>query len=215
MITKGFNKMKKLILSVISLILSISLVACSGGTAAVSSSSLQSSDSQSEQSPDSSSISSVEVDENLITVDITLPASFFENKTEEEIKKDDDGNYKKITINDDGSVTFTMTKAKHAQLLKNMQEEFLINFSEMVESEDFPYITAIDCSKDFSKVTISVDGVKYKDIFFDVSPLAVGLSIMMYQSFAGESNATCTIDTVDNQTNEIIDSVVYPDVLKK
>ena len=54
---------------------------------------------------------SISVDENLITVEVTMPAAFFEDETPEEIQANaKEQGVISCTINDDGSVTYKMTK---------------------------------------------------------------------------------------------------------
>ena len=70
--------------------------------------------SQTENTSGNNNSDAMEVDENLLTVDITLPASFFENQSEEEIKEQAlENGCTECVINDDGSVVYTMTKKAH------------------------------------------------------------------------------------------------------
>ena len=108
--------MKRLLAAILVLAMVLSLCACGE----------QKTTSQNEQPPaesmadttDSSESTAIEVDEGLLNVEVTLPASFFEDESEEEIKAAAEENgFSKCTINEDGSVTYKMTKAKHKEML--------------------------------------------------------------------------------------------------
>ena len=154
--------------------------------------------------------SGIQVDEKLLNVDITLPASLFED--DEDFDADtyaQEQGFIKAVVNEDGSVTITMTKAKYNELLKELTEELNSSFAEMVEAEDTPYIKEITHNDDFSVVNVKVNREAYESAF-DFTPLAIGLSTMIYQAFL-EMDNHCEINMVDADTGDIIKTVVYPD----
>ena len=96
--------MKKLVSLLLTLALMMSLVACGGGSETQTNGNA-SAEKETENS------AGVQVDEGLLNVDVTLAASFFEDQTEEEIKAEAKENgYSDCKINDDGSVTYTLSK---------------------------------------------------------------------------------------------------------
>lgn len=199
--------MKKKILSFLlagSLILS--LAACGGGGA---------------QSAASGSASSsgggMEVDENLLTVDITMPASLFEGTDMTTFDPDAyaaEQGFKKAVVNEDGSIKVTMSKAKHKELVADMLKNIETSFNDMVKAEDSPYITAIDHTKDFDVVKISVDKTGYDAAGFVTAfiPLAIYMQVAFYQTLANVE-ARCEIQFVDAAAGTVIESVTYPDAL--
>ena len=181
----------------------LSLSGCGGGSAA--------------QSSASSSGGGVEVDENLLSVEITLPASFFEGtdmSTFDTKAYAAENGFKKAVVNEDGSITVTMSKSKHKEIMADMTKNVTDSFDGMVKAEDSPYITAIDYSKDFTSVKISVDKAGYDDAGFAAAfiPFGVYMQVAVYQMFANVE-AHCEIQIIDAATNAVIDSVVYPDAM--
>ena len=80
--------------------LALSLVACGGKD-----------DSKKESETNNDKI---EVDENLLTVELTIPADFVGETTQEELNQTaKEEGLKSITLNEDGSATYVMTKKKH------------------------------------------------------------------------------------------------------
>lgn len=169
-----------------------------------------SSEQPSAKQPSADNTNSIETDEKLLTVDITLPASLFEG--EENFDADAyaaEQGFTKAVVNADGSITVTMTKAKYNELIDEMTTELETTFGELVGGEDTPYIKDITHSKDFTTVEVKVDRAAYENAF-DLTPMTIGFSTMMFQMFL-EIEYHCEISIVDNDTGAIINTVVYPD----
>ncbi len=164
---------------------------------------------------DAPNLGDVEVDNKLLTVDITLPASFFEDLSDFDADAyAEENGFKKAVINEDGSVVVTMTKTKHAQLMDDTTKEIEASFSEMYGSEDTPYIKKIEHADDFSEINIVVDRSGYEagGIMAAFVPLQVYLQSSVYQIFSG-SEIRSEISFVDEANGSVIESVVYPDDL--
>lgn len=205
--------MKRAISLALSMAMLLSLTSCGGGNSNGSSSA----QSSASQSSTSSSGGGIEVDENLLTVDITFPASFFEGEDMSAFDPDayaEEQGFNNAVLNEDGSVTVTMTKAKRNELMAEMDESAEEAYSEMVQSEETPYITEIKHSDSYDKVDIIVDRQGYENaglasVFI---PITVYFPAAFYQMFSGD-NPRCEISFVDAETGETIESVVYPDAL--
>lgn len=193
--------MKRIITLLVVLVLSLLLISC--GTEAK----------ETAATDQKASDSSVKVDENLVTVDITVPAEFYEDQDmttfdPEQYAKDNE--YKKVVVNDDGSVTLTMTKARHKALLKEMRATIDESYQELLEDTDIPYIESVDHDKNFTTVIVQVDRDGYDNAFLDMTPLMVGFQAMLYQTFAGEElHSEITMKYSDD--GEEISTTVYPD----
>ena len=156
----------------------------------------------------------ITVDKSLLSVDITLPSALIDDVSdfnEEEYIAENEG-IKAAKINEDGSVTLTMTKKKHEEIVSEMKEEVTTSLSELTESEDTPYIKEVEYNKDFKQVMLSVDREAYEDAF-DLTPLFVGILVGTYQAYAGEEFYTEVI-IKDVDTGIEINSIVYPDALE-
>lgn len=156
----------------------------------------------------------IETDEKLLSVDITLPASMFEGQDMTTFDADAYANeqgFSAAKVNDDGSITVTMSKAKHKELLEEMANSLDTSFAEFVNGESTPYIKEISHNDDFTAVTMKVDKAAYENAF-DFTPLAIGMSVAMYQAFI-EAEYHVEISIVDAATGETINSITYPDAL--
>ena len=156
----------------------------------------------------------IETDEKLLSVDITLPASMFEGQDMTNFDADAYANeqgFSAAKVNEDGSITVTMSKTKHKELLEEMAISLETNFAEFVNGENTPYIKEISHNDDFTAVTMKVDKAAYESAF-DFTPLAIGMSVAMYQAFI-ETEYHVEISIVDVATGETINSITYPDAL--
>ena len=155
---------------------------------------------------------SINTEEKLFTVEITLPASMFEG---EDMSDFDTVEYAKengfisATLNADGSITITMSKAKHNELLVEMSKSLEDTFSGYVDAADTPYIKEITHNGDFSSIVIKVNKEAYEHAF-DFTAFAVGISAMYYQAFL-DMEYHVEVSIVDVDTGDTISTTNYPD----
>lgn len=158
---------------------------------------------------------SLEVDKGLLNVEITLPASFFEEEedNDEIIASAKADGVKDVIVNDDGSLTYKMSKSKHKEMLAELKESLLETVDEIKDSEDFASIKDIEYNKSFTEFTVLVDGEMFEDSIDGFATLSIGMSAMFYQLFIGTNveDNKITIDIEDDASGEVIDTVVYPD----
>lgn len=161
------------------------------------------------------------VDENLLSVDITLPASFLEL---EEMDVDDviekaekEEGIKEVVQNEDGSITYTISKAKHKELMKDLARDINEEIKEIKTDDDFVSIQDIEANDSFSKFTMKVNREKFENSLDGFAALGLALQGMLYQVFDGgdKDDIQVTIDITDADTGELIDTVIYPDDLEK
>lgn len=159
---------------------------------------------------------SIQTDEKMLSVDITIPASFWEGTDMATFDPEtyvEENNFKKAVINEDGSVTVTMSKARHTEVMSEMETSVEENLVEMIGAEQTPYIKDITYDKNFEKVTVSVDRAEYENAFIDMTPLMVGITVSLYQAFK-ENEPYCEVVIEDAATKEVIQSTIYPDALE-
>ncbi|MDG5471372.1 DUF4352 domain-containing protein [Jeotgalibacillus sp. ET6] len=161
---------------------------------------------------------SVEVDKGLLNVELTIPASMFEGEDIDQViaEAKEDG-VKEATKNDDGSVTYKMSKSAHKEMMQEFAVSMKESLDEMVTSEDFVSIKAVDHNKSFDKFTLTVDQEAYENSFDGFGIFALGMSGMFYQVYDGKDmeSAKVTISLVDEATQEEFDTLVYPDDMEE
>ncbi|WP_440896380.1 hypothetical protein ACS127_17945 [Amphibacillus sp. Q70] len=160
----------------------------------------------------------IEVDKGLLNVEVTIPASFLDDDSDiDEIKAEAEKmGVTEITTNDDGSLTYKMPKSVHKEWLKQTADEIDATIQELVSSDDFVSIRDVEVNNDYSKFNMVVDRETFEDSLDGFATVALGVSGTMYQYISGTNSDdyNVTIDVVDESSGEVIDSIVFPEVLE-
>ena len=163
---------------------------------------------------------SISVDENLITVEVTMPAAFFEDETPEEIQSNaKEQGVISCTINDDGSVTYKMTKAKRREMLNGFKkaiDDTIQDYTSGGENAPSSY-KSISYNSKVTQFDVRVDRAAYENSFFD--SLYVMSFYMLggyYQIFDGvpEDQVNVIVNYIDDSTGEIIETGSYQDAME-
>jgi len=202
--------MKKMLMVILMAVLSI-VTACS-----------TSNDSNKEEKQDGKKAEetggALEVDKGLLSVEVTIPATFMEGEDIDnvvaEAKKD---GIKDVTKNEDGSVTYKMSKAEHKKMMKEMKTNVTTYVEELVNDEDFASIQDIKHNGSFSEFTVVVDKATFENSFDGFATLGLAMSGMYYQAFDGTNadKLNVTVHSEDASTGEIFGTAVYPDALEE
>ncbi|NMH68064.1 hypothetical protein HF072_04660 [Bacillus sp. RO3] len=161
---------------------------------------------------------SVDVDKKLFNVEVTLPASMFEGQNVEDIKAEaKENDIKEVTENEDGSITYKMSKSVHKEMMKEISSGIKETVEETKNSEDFVSISDIKYNDSFSEFTMVVDKEAYENSMDGFATMTLGMSGMLYQMYDGvsEDDYSVTIKMQDETTGEVFDEVVYPDALEE
>lgn len=126
----------------------------------------------------------IETENGILTATITIPADLAGDVTQEDLDAKAGVSYIYGKKNDDGSVTYKMTKAQHKAMLDTLTKSFEESFAGYVEGDDYAF-TKIEHNKDFTQfeVTCSVSKLGLAESF---SALAFYMTGGMYGVFSGE-----------------------------
>ena len=151
-------------------------------------------------------IGDVEVDENLFTLELTIPAEYVGETTQEELDATAKENgYKSITLNDDGSATYVMSKKQHREMMEEMAANINDSLSDMVGSEDYPNITEITTNDDFTEFTITTTSTELS-LNESFSVIVYYMYGGMYNIFNGTPIDNVHVDFVNADSGEVIGS---------
>ena len=153
------------------------------------------------------SYSSIEVDENLLTVEISVPATFVgDNITQEDVDKSvQENGYISGKVNSDGSVTYKMTKGKHKKLMAKIRDTIDTQMSDMVSSEDYPNIVSVVANDDYTSFTITTKSTEL-GMIESMSTLVFYMYGGMYSAFSGEQVDNIHVDFVNEESGQVIQS---------
>lgn len=192
--------MRKIIVLLLVIAMSICFASCSSGEPSAN-----------ENTSATSSTTTTEiVDENLLTVEITVPASMFDedNQPSNELSEEQkEQGFKSVKINEDGSVTYTMSKASFKDYKEKLKASTEDTFNNL--GSEYSFIQKVDYDSNFSVVKLYVDEASYSQGLNFMCIMAVGYSANMYQAYTNEE-VKCTVEVYNNANSELIESATYP-----
>lgn len=181
--------------------LALCLTACGGGAASTTAAGSDAAAST------SASEDGLNVEKNLFSVTLTYPASMVdEGTTQDSLNNEISGidGIKSATLNEDGSVTYIMTKAYHKQIVDDMGQTIDESMAEMVGSEDYPNFTNVEANEDYTVFTVTT---KSKALSLDesLSLLQFYTEGAFYSVVSGNDADSIHVDFVNADTGEVID----------
>ena len=210
--------MKKKIVTIL-LISSLTLTACGSNNQVQSSSApstqtVEEADTQGTENDISelNAIGDIDVDKNLFDVTITVPADLVGDTTQEELDaKAADSDIHSITLNDDGSATYVMSKSQHKKMMQELADNINSTLSDMVGSEDYPNFTDIKVNSDFTNFTVTTTSTEL-DLTDSISIMGFYMYGGMYAIFNGSDVGNIHVDFVNADSGEIINSADSSDM---
>ena len=127
-------------------------------------------------------IGDVQVENGIMTVSLTVPADLAQNITQETIDAGIGTQYQAAFRNQDGSITYKMTKEQHQAMLEQLAVSFDNSLQEMIDDEKYT-ISNITRNNDFTVFDISLDGAEPS-----VSDSFAAFSLYMYGELYGVFN---------------------------
>ena len=181
----------------LSIIICLSLVGCGGS----------SNDTQQNIEEDSKSeeTQSIEVDEGLLNVEITVPPDFLEEGTTQETLDETakEEGIKSITLNDDGSATYIMSKSKHDEMMAGIRESIDESMAEMIDPETYPTFVEVTSNDDYTHFTVKLSS---NEVGLSESISVLGFYMLggLYNAFNGTPVDDVTVSFVNADTGDII-----------
>ena len=145
------------------------------------------------------------VEQNLFSVTLTIPAEYAEDITQAELEdlENTDKGVKSATLNEDGSVTYVMTKQKHKELMEEITKTIDKALEEMIGSESTPNITGVEASQDYSEFVITTKNTEI-DLNESFSTMVLYFYSAMYDVWNGTSKDSTHIVFKNEETGDII-----------
>ena len=154
------------------------------------------------------------INKGIVTVDVTLPVSFFIDSTEEQlIAEAKENGILETVVNKDDSVTYTMSKLKYNETMKEIGDSIVSTIDEIVNSGDYTSIKEISYNKDFTEFDVKVNRQQYEAGFDGFAIIGLVIVSTYYSAFEGNSreDLKTIFNMVDETTGEIYDTAIYPD----
>ncbi|GAE29783.1 hypothetical protein [Halalkalibacter hemicellulosilyticus] len=151
-------------------------------------------------------------------VEITIPASFLEGEdVESAIEEAKAEGIEEVEENEDGSLTYIMSKSTHDELMEEIEASLQESIEEMKTSEDFVSISDVSANSAFSEFTVVVDQEMYENSFDGFAILGLAIGGLYYQLFDGvdPEQYAVTVQLEDEQSGEVFDTITFPDALEE
>ncbi|KYG91894.1 hypothetical protein [Metasolibacillus sp. FSL K6-0083] len=151
-------------------------------------------------------------------VEIKLPASFLEGQNVEDvIANAKEEGISEVTKNEDGSLTYKMSKDKHKEMMQELEDGILESIEEIKSTDNFPSIKDVDYDKKYTEFTLTVEKEKFEGSFDAIASFGLAIAGMYHQIFSGANaeDYKVTIHYKDEANGEIFDTTVYPDDLNE
>ena len=127
-------------------------------------------------------IGDVQVENGVMTVSLNVPADLAKNIRQETVDAGIGTQYQAASRNQDGSITYKMTKEQHQAMLEQLAVSFDNSLQEMIDDEKYT-ISNITRNNDFTVFDISLDGAEPS-----VSDSFAAFSLYMYGELYGVFN---------------------------
>ena len=206
--------MKKNLLALL-LVTSMLLSAC-GTTAPV-----ETVDTSATEAPSTETVSNldalgdIEVDKKLFDVTITIPADYMgEEATQADLDVTcAEKGYKSITLNEDGSATYVMTKAQHKEMMDETCALIDQSLNEMIGSESYPNITAIEANEDYTEFVVTTKSAEL-DMAEAFSVMGFYIYGGLYAIYNGVEVDNISVKFVNADTGKVISESNSADLAK-
>jgi hypothetical protein len=142
----------------------------------------------------------VGVEKGLFNVELTIPAQFVGEQTQEELNElSKKKGYKSITLNEDGSAKYILTKQQHKDMMAELNTNINTSLSEMIGSEDYPNYTDITAKENFTEFVITT---KSTELSMTENFSALGLYMYggMYNIFNGTPVDNVSVKFINTDT---------------
>lgn len=161
---------------------------------------------------------SVEVEKGLFDVEVTIPASLIEGQDVDEIIESvKTEGIEEVDVNDDGSLTYYMSKSTHKDLLSDLGNSIEEYMDEIIADDEFASIKDLEANKSYTQFTMIVDQEDYETSFDGFAALGVAIPGLYYQLFDGVSSDEfeVKVELKDEESGDVFDTIIYPDALEE
>ena len=148
-------------------------------------------------------IGDVQVENGVMTVSLNVPADLAKNISQETIDAGIGTQYQAAFRNQDGSITYKMTKEQHQTMLEQLAVSFDNSLQEMIDDEKYT-ISNITRNNDFTVFDIALDGAEpsASDSF---AAFSLNMYGELYGVFNGKRPEHVIVNYLDSNGN-LIDS---------
>lgn len=153
----------------------------------------------------------IDVEKNMFDVEVTVPATDLD--FDKVIADAKEFGVSEVIKNDDGTITYRMSKVVHNKMLKELASGFDEYIDELITKNNFKSLKDVEYNDSLTEITIIVDKTLYENSFDGMAAFGLSIYAFIYQAFDGvdPDNAKVTVHVKDEATGDVFDTIVYPD----
>lgn len=150
------------------------------------------------------------------TEQVVIPQTFFSEAELESIMAElDVDDEAEVTINEDGDLVYEMPKDEYDEMMEELAEGIDEMIDDVLSDETITSVQSIDVNDDYATYEVVVDRAAFEEGLEGMFILGLGISGLMYQTFDNTTDQqSVTFNYIDQATDEVYDTVVYPDALE-
>ena len=171
--------------------------------------------SNSQQTKDSTQKTSIKVEKKLLSKEVTVSKNFLDligvTDPQEYINTlVAEKRIKSGKINDDGSVTYSMSPKQHKEFMQYIKDGIVESNQELI-SDPSTSVTDVKFNDSLSVFDVYVDPNSYSEF---ESILALGFYVQggIYRTFNGDSETNIIVNFINKDTNEILNTADSKDI---
>ena len=116
---------------------------------------------------------------------LTVPPTYVYGATQKDLDSiAAEAGYESITLNADGSATYRITEAQHAEMLAGVKEGIDQKLTEMAGSKNYSEIASIEHNDDYTDYTVKLSSLG-GDESYSMATVTLKLYTSMYNAFQG------------------------------
>lgn len=145
-----------------------------------------------------------DTDKEQSDVEFTLPDTYVDGQTQEDLDKQcKENGYKSITLNDDGSATYVMTKKQHKEMMTSMADTIDSSIKELIGSKDYPTFKDIKANEDYTEFTVTTTSTELA-LNESLAPMMFYTYGLMYNVYNGTEADNIAVTFVNADTGKTI-----------
>lgn len=149
----------------------------------------------------------IKTEKGLFNVTITLPKDYVDEETTQETldKVVEQEGYVSATLNEDGTVSYVMSKNKQKEMLQEYKENVKSSLSEYIGGEDTPNLTDIKYNDNLTQFTVYTKN-EVPDLTESFLPISMFIYGQYYNLLAGNEVDDILVDFMNTDSKENIGS---------
>lgn len=139
-------------------------------------------------------------------VRITIPTVYEEISSQKEAEQIKEKNgYESAVLEEDGSLTITMSRSRHEEMLRQFRESVDAAIREITSADDGSLIEKIEYNDDYSVFTVTVSGDEIGTADRQTAEELVMYGTL-YHIYSGNDTDHIKVEYVSSETGEVIES---------